>query len=265
MFATERMNIIKVYLKEHKRLEVHAISELLNVSEVTIRRDLERLESEGFLRRIHGGAVPIETEENGMGDGVDADGLSDSLRQEYDEIARIACLMIRDGDVLALLSGAANQALARHLSGHSRLTVLTNDIQVATEIGAQIQNTAVLLGGSLARDEQALYGSLTLSNLRNYYVNRLFVDIDGITDQLQLTVRNQEKADLIREALSCADEVTGLACADAFGKNAFYRLGPVTAVKKIITSPHAPDEYKTRLFANDIQVFTSVNTFEGVH
>jgi len=263
MFATERMNIIRGYLKEHKRLEVHTISELLNVSEVTVRRDLERLENDGFLQRIHGGAVPMEIETVGIDIGQTQDDRSAELRRQHDEIARIACLMIRDGDVVALLSGAINQALARCLSRRSRITVLTNDIMIAMEIGTQSGNTAVLLGGSIARDEPALYGSLTLSNLRNYFVNRLFIELDGVTDQLQLTVRSQEKADLIREALSCAEETVGLVEALSFGRNAFYRLGPATTVHKFITSPLASDEYKSRLFESGLQVFTSVNTFEG--
>jgi len=263
MFATERMNIIKGYLKEHKRLEVHTISELLNVSEVTIRRDLERLENDGYLQRIHGGAIPMEIEAVGIDIGQKPDERSDELRQQHDEIARIACLMIRDGDVVALLAGAINQALARCLSRRTHVTVLTNDIMIAMEIGTQSENTAVLLGGSIARDEPALYGSLTLSNLRNYFVNLLFIELDGVTDQLQLTVHSQEKADLIREALSCAEETVGLVEALSFGHNAFYRLGPATTVHKFITSPLASDEYKSRLFDSGIKVFTSVNTFEG--
>lgn len=263
MFATERMNIIRSYLKEHQRLEVHVISELLNVSEVTVRRDLERLEADGYLHRIHGGAVPIEIESANMEDSSPTEGQDAELRQQHEEIARIACLMVRDGDVVALLAGPINQALARCLSRRSRLTVLTNDIMIALEIGSQGENTAVLLGGLIARDERALYGSLTLGNLRNYFVNRLFVELDGVTDQLQLTVRSQEKADLIREALGCADETIGLVEAASFGRNAFYRLGPATTVNKFITSPLASDDYKSRLFDSGIKVFTSVNAFEG--
>jgi DeoR/GlpR family transcriptional regulator of sugar metabolism len=263
MFSTERMNIIRSYLKEHQRLEVHVISELLNVSEVTIRRDLERLEADGYLHRIHGGAVPVETDNAPIDDSLPADRLDAELRQQYDEIARIACLMVHDGDVVALLSGPINQALARCLSRHSRLTVLTNDIVVALEIGSQSENTSVLLGGAIARDERALYGSLTLGNLRNYFVNRLFVELDGVTNQLQLTVRSQEKADLIREAIGCADETIGLVEAASFGRNSFYRLGPASTVSKFITSPLASDDYKSRLFDNGIKVFTSVNAFEG--
>ena len=265
MFATERLNIIKSYLREHQRLDVHTVSELLNVSEVTIRRDLEKLESEGFLTRIHGGAVPVQSDAPAFGSGgaVAPDDREDPVRHEQDEIARVASLMIHDGDVVALLNGGICQRLARRLGEKSGLTVLTNDILVAMEISGQSANKAVLLGGTIDRDERAVFGSLTLANLRNYYVNHLFVEIDGVSEQLQLTVRSQEKADLIRESMGCADQTIAVCLAASFGKNAFFRMGAAATVRKIITSPHVPDEYKARLFGAGIQVFTSVNAFEG--
>lgn len=262
MFATERLNIIKSYLKEHQRLDVHTVSELLNVSEVTIRRDLERLEAEGFLTRIHGGAVPAENGGPDLPAALAPDDRDDAGRQEAAEIARVACQMIHDGDVVALLSGGISQMIARLLAEKSGLTVLTNDILVALEISGQAENKAILLGGTIARDERALFGSLALANCRNYYVNHLFVEVDGISEQLQLTVKSQDKADLIREAMSCADQTVGLALAGNFGRNAFYRLGPAASLKKIITSPRLPDDYKSRLFGIGIQVFTSVHAFE---
>jgi DeoR/GlpR family transcriptional regulator of sugar metabolism len=266
MFATERLNIIKSYLREHQRLDVHTVSELLNVSEVTIRRDLEKLEEEGYLTRIHGGAVPVQAPDDalvGPANQLAMDDRDFGGRQEQDEIARVASLMVHDGDVVALLNGNINHRLARRLSDRSGLTILTNDILVAMEIAGQAANKAILLGGNIARDERAVFGSLTLANLHNYYVNHLFIEIDGISDQLQLTVRSQEKADLIRESMGCADQAVALCMAASFGKNAFFRLGQAGTVRKIITSPHVPDEYKARLFGAGIQVFTSVNAFEG--
>lgn len=262
MFATERLNIIKSYLREHKRLDVHTVSELLNVSEVTIRRDLEKLEAEGFLTRIHGGAMPVQ--EASASNPIQApDDRNDLERLEQEEIARLASLMVQHGDVIALLGGGINQIFARQLSTKNGLTIVTNDVLVAMEIAGQTANKAILLGGSFDWEERAVFGSLTLGNMRNYFVNHLFVEIDGISQQLQLTVRSQEKADLIREAMQCAKQTIAVAMSDSFGKTAFFRLGAATSMHKIISSHHVPDEYKSRLFGSGIQVFTSINAFEG--
>lgn len=261
MFAAERLNIIKSYLKEHQRLDVHSLSELLNVSEVTIRRDLERLEEAGVLTRIHGGAVPAAREPAAVAVAA-PDDRNDAGRAERDAIAALACRLVRDGDVVALLNGDICQLMARRLSERSGLTVLTNDILVALEISGQPENKAIVLGGVIARDERALFGSLCLGNLRNYCVNHLFVEIDGMDDQLHVTVKSQDKADLIREALACAEQAVALSPADNFGRNAFYRLGPAASFKKIVTSPQLADEFKAKLFGTGIQLYTSAHAFE---
>jgi DeoR family fructose operon transcriptional repressor len=263
MFATERLNIIKSYLKEHKRLDVHTVSELLNVSEVTIRRDLEKLESDGYLTRIHGGAIPVETEREEILPVQPGTGAEGPAFREQDEIARVASLMIRDGGVVALLNGAVCRQLARRLSVRAGLTVITNDLQVAMEIAGHASNKAVLLGGNADRGQQSVFGSLSLSTVRNYYFDYLFVEIDGINEQLAVTIGSQEKADLVRESMACAREPVALCLAENFGRSALFRLGFASAFRKVVTSTKVPDEYKSRLFGAGIQVFTSVNAFEG--
>lgn len=266
MFAPERLTIIKSYLREHRRVDVHSLSELLSVSEVTIRRDLEKLEGEGYLTRIHGGAVPAE---EGPAAGLadlefdPAAHIPEALAREYDDIATVAALMVRDGDVVALLNGSLMPWLARKLSRRRGLTVLTNHIPVARVVSRQADNRAVLLGGSVDGEEQAVFGSLTLGNLRNYYVNHLFVELDGVGDGLQLTVKSQDKADLIRESFGCADTTTALCPSAIFGRNAFFRLGTPRDLGRIVTSAQVADTYKERLFGAGIKLFTSVHAYEG--
>jgi DeoR family transcriptional regulator, fructose operon transcriptional repressor len=261
MFAVERINILKSYLRERGKLDVHSMSEILSVSEVTIRRDLEKLEAEGFLTRAHGGAILKSGDEAPPPAAAGLEAGKDEGDRE--EIARVAFLMIEDGDVIMLTDGPIIQNLARKLSGRSNLTVLTNDIQAALEVSSQAGNRAVLLGGSPDPERGALFGSLAQSNIQTFFVNKLFVEVDGIGEQLQLTVSSQEKAALIREALGCAEDKIALCEAGRFSRNAFYRLGPLSLVRKVITNTSVPESYKSRIFAMDIQLYTSVNAFEG--
>ena len=262
MFAVERINIIRSYLREHGKLDVHSISEMLNVSEVTVRRDLEKLEAEGFLQRQHGGAVLAESDE----DRPERKEVSEEERRseaDREEIARVAFLMVRDGDVIMLTNGEIARTLARKLGERSGVTVLTNDIAVALEIASQPTNKAVLLGGSPDAESSALFGSLTEATVQKFFVNKIFVEVDGISEQLQMTVTSQEKAALIKEAMACADERIALCEASRFSRNAFFRLGPISQVGKVITNTSVPERYKSGIFAQDIKLFTSVNAFEG--
>lgn len=261
MFATERMSIIKNYLREHGKLDVHSASEMFDVSEVTVRRDLEKLEGLGFLTRLHGGAV-LKAPEEAPG-AFDPPEIDAEQRDEEEDIAHVAALMVKDRDVLMLMNGPINLRLARRLSQLNGVTVLTNDVMIALEIGAQAANKAVLLGGGINVGERAVFGSLTLANIQKFCVKKLFIEVDGINEKLQLTVNSQEKAALIQEAMACADERIVLASANRFSKNAFFRLGDISIANKVVTNARAPERYKAMIFESNIPLFTSIDAFEG--
>ena len=261
MFALERINIIKNYLREHRKLDVHSLSDMFKVSEVTIRRDLEKLESEGFLTRIHGGAI-LATEDEPGNDRNEGEGDS-SEREDREEIARMALHLIGDGDVIMLMDGTIGARIAKGLAERSNVTVLTNDLAIALEVAGQSRNKVVLLGGTPDPASGAVFGSLAEANIRKFYVGKLFFEVDGIDERLEPTVSSQEKADLILEAAACASDKTMLCTPARFSKNAFYRLGPISFADRIITSARIPDSFKARVFANDIKLFTSIDAFEG--
>lgn len=262
MFAVERINIVKSYLRERGKLDVHTMSEMLGVSEVTVRRDLEKLEAEGFLTRMHGGAM---LKAGGLGPERPEE-LSEEERraeEDRDEIARVALLMVEDGDVIMLVNGPVARRLARALAERSNVTVLTNDLDAALEVSGQAGNRAVLLGGSPDPESRAVFGSMAQANIQKFFVSKLFIEADGVSEQLQLTVSSQEKAALIKEALACSEQKIVLCEASRFGRNAFYRLGALGIASKVITNTSAPEAFKSRVFESDIQLFTSVNAFEG--
>jgi DeoR family transcriptional regulator, fructose operon transcriptional repressor len=261
MFAVERINILKSYLRERGKLDVHSMSELLNVSEVTVRRDLEKLEAEGFLTRMHGGAIIKDDEGSPRAPELSAESAKEE--EDREEIARVAFLMVKDGDVIMLTNGPIARRIARKLSERGNVTVLTNDIDVALEVSSQAGNRTVLLGGSPDPECRALFGGLAQSNVQKFFVNKLFFEADGVSEQLQLTVSSQEKAALIKETLACAEDKIILCEAARFSRNAFYRLGPLSIANKVITNTSLAESYKARIFAEDIQLFTSVNAFEG--
>ena len=260
MYAIERTRIIKKYLEEHEHAQVHSLSNLLGVSEVTVRRDLEHLEKDGWLTRTHGGAVINQNEI--------VDPLLEILEEpeddgSRDEIASVALRMVKDGDVVMLTNGSVNIRLAVKLEERSNLTVLTNDLSIALRISLQDSNKVVLLGGDMDKSEKALFGSMALSNLRKFYVNRLFIEVDGINDNLQMTVNSQEKADLILGSLELSEHSIVVCPSDRFETSAFYRLGKISIAGGIISNSKLNEDYKIRIFNSNIPLFTTVAAFEG--
>lgn len=260
MYAIQRTRIIKQYLQEHGEASVHALSGLLGVSEVTVRRDLERLEAEEWLTRTHGGAMinapsPDLTVTSAAPLGVDTEAL--------DEIGNLALRMVEDNEIVMLGNGPICVRIAEKLDARSGLTVLTNDVRIASRVTRQAANRVVLLGGDVDMQEQAVFGSMAVENLKRFFVQRLFVQVDGLNDQLELSVNSQSKADLIRASIEVSDETVVTCLPDQFSRNSFFRLGPLTLADKMITDTHVDDEYKSRIFNAGVPLYTPVNPFEG--
>ncbi len=168
MFASERSKIIKGILMKKNHISVTNLSEMLNVSEVTIRRDLEKLEKEKFLTRTHGGAYlneDILSSDEVDDNEVDED---DPYFEERLEISRIAAQMVDDDDSLILTSGKTNMCIARKLINKKNLTVLTNDINIASELSVNSSIKITMPGGELNSGSMTLSGKLTEENIKKF-------------------------------------------------------------------------------------------------
>ncbi|HOV40718.1 MAG TPA: DeoR/GlpR family DNA-binding transcription regulator [Oscillospiraceae bacterium] len=262
MFALERIKIIKKFLIENNQVEVSTLSEALGVSEVTIRRDLEKLEEEGFLTRTHGGAVinpqyekkPSPMPQIARPQGIDA---------KIGEIAQIEVQMINDNDIIMFTNGEINRAASKLLKGKRNLTVLTNDIILASELCSNPEVKVLLLGGDVDGASKAVFGRLAESNLSNFFVNKVFIEVDGINRNIGFTVNSTEKASLIHQIISNSNTAVFVFTSDIINKTAFYAVGAISLADKIITNNDISDEYKHYIFENEVQLFTSIDMYEG--
>ncbi|POR04680.1 hypothetical protein AU468_02920 [Alkalispirochaeta sphaeroplastigenens] len=262
MFALERLRIIKEYLLNHRQAEVSTLSTLLAVSEVTVRRDLVKLEEEGFLTRTHGGALLKDTQTIQDPSLV----LSDYNRSDDDpdpELAALCLRLVLDNAVVFLADGPINFRIAEGLQARSGITVLTNDLKIASLVARQKSNRAVLLGGDLNDQGEAVYGAVAQENLLRYHVDILFFEVDAVNQQLQLTVTNEQRANLISSAAKSAAKSVLVCPANRFGRGAFFRFASIHLAEAVVTDPSLPDSEKNRLFSENITVFTAVNAFEG--
>jgi len=256
MFAIERIKIIKDYLTKDKHVSVAKLSSLLNVTEVTIRRDLEKLENDGFLKRTHGGAVlNADLEEPFVFEETD-----DDYNVQMMEISDTIFHLVSDNDIIMLTDGPTNLRAAKKLVHKKNLTVLTNDLKIALEFSASPSNKLILLGGDL--DESAVYGQLAINNMQNFSLNHLIVEVEGVSKKTGITVSSISKASLIQEACKMAETISVVCLAEHFGAKSFYRVGGLEIADKIITNSTLSDTYKDYLFDLNIQLYTSVNIYE---
>jgi len=265
LFAIERIKIIKNYLNQNEKVEVSKLSDMLNVSEVTIRKDLEKLEAEGFLTRTHGGAI-LKPKNLGAHfspqDALVSDA-TDLTNNYLQEIALIAVEMIEDNDSIMLTNGPINLEIAKNLLNKQNLTVLTNDLLIALELSRFPHIKAISLGGDIDFQSKATFGRLTLANMSHFYISKIFIEVDGFNENVGFSVSNIDKATLIQEALLNATSKIIVCPAEYFNKTAFFKVGPLKIAEKIITNSNVDETYKKLIYNNHIQLFTSINLMEG--
>jgi DeoR family transcriptional regulator, fructose operon transcriptional repressor len=261
MFAPERIRIIKSLLIDKKHINVSDLSSMLNVSEVTIRRDLEKLENEYFLTRTHGGAIinnNIPPEEEAYVDNYD-----DPDFKQRVEISEIAVQMIEDNDVILLTPGLTNLCIAKKIINRRNITVLTNDLNIASELSSNPSIKVIIPGGDLDSNSMTLVGKLTEDNLKNFFVSKAFIEVEGVSTLRGYTVQSIERASVIKEMINITRETIIVCPYKCFDNIAFSQIGALYIANKVITNPTIPDEYKNYFFQNKIQLFTAFNSYEG--
>ncbi len=262
MFAVERIKKIKEILYERKKVDVITLSNELSVSDVTIRRDLEKLESENFLTRSHGGAVlneHLESIDNGITLPLDT-----TNANEKNIIGKICSYMVNDNDTIVLGPGNTCRFIAKHLQDKRNIKVVTSDILVAAEL-AQSSNTdirIVLVGGELQLPNYQLVGKITENNLKNFYVNVAFIEVDGIKIDRGYSVESMEKESIIKEIASISKEVIAVCDYTKFDNISFTPLGPITMFKKLVSNEQTPDIFKKFYFDNNIQLITTFDIYQ---
>jgi DeoR/GlpR family transcriptional regulator of sugar metabolism len=142
----------------------------------------------------------------------------------------------------------------------SNLTVVTNDLQIAAAF-AHSPNNLILLGGDL--DDNAVYGQMTIDNLRNFSFDHIFIEIDGLSETVGMTVSSTKKATLIQHSIKLADSVTVVCLSRFFGSKSLYRVGNLNIAHRVLTDSQLEDQYKKFIYNQNIPLFTSIDVYEN--
>ncbi len=227
----ERHQQILAYLERQKFVTVQELSELTNVSLVTIRKDLTFLEGKNYLYRTHGGASKKSRyafEENVI--------KKETIKViEKQQIAKKALEYISDNDFVILASGTTIHYLARGIEENKNITVLTSSLRVSLELSKFNNINVIQLGGKLRKSSTSVVGSTTEDMLRNFSCTKLFLGIDGIDPNFGISTSNAAEAHLNRVMIEQADTVYVLADSSKVGKRGFGRICGLEHINAFIT------------------------------
>ncbi|WP_406677389.1 DeoR/GlpR family DNA-binding transcription regulator [Moorella sp. ACPs] len=255
MFASERKQKIIEILEQTPAVRVAELSELFQVSEVTIRRDLQELEAAGLLKRTHGGAVSMTTASF-------EPTLTEKEEEHLEEkkaIARAALDLIADGDTLLLDAGSTTLQLARLLKANKKqaLTVVTNALNVAWELAFVESIDLILTGGHLRHRTLSSVGPIADNTLLGLYVDKVFLATNSLDVERGLTTPNIYEAQIKQKMVKAGREVIVLADHSKFGRISLGFVCPITAIHRLITDPGAPQEDLARLKERGVEVIVA--------
>ena len=209
MLASQRRAAILAIVEEHGAARVSELVEQLGVSDMTVRRDIDRLDGEGLLERVHGGAVaatPRATDEPGF------TAKSTLMTAEKQAIAQEAAHLVQPGATIGISAGTTTYELARAVRDVPQLTVVTNSVPVAQLLHeSQAAGHVVVLTGGVRTPSDALVGPVAVTALSGLHVDRLFLGAHGIDRAAGLTTPNLVEAETNRAMVRSARTVCVLA------------------------------------------------------
>jgi len=236
LLIEERRRAIAERVRQEKRVTVDELVSRYGVSAVTIRGDLEALETSGMLKRSHGGAVARD-------EAQDTPLLVKETRRlaEKRRIGEAAAQLINDGETVILDSGSTTVEIARRIRQRkwSSLTVITNALNIALELSGLPTVRVMMLGGMLRQTSYSLVGLDAERALARLSADRLFLGVDGLDVAVGVTTPDPQEASLNAMMVKASREVVVVCDASKLGQRSLAVIAPVSELDKVITDGDA--------------------------
>ena len=233
-----RRESIKELLRSTGFVNVQELVSQFGVTSETIRRDLETLEKEGVVRRVHGGAVSTQPIVNES----DYTTRRHNHAPEKEAIAHAAADLICDGDTVLITPGTTTLRIATQLRERSQLNVITNSLPIAMELTGCAGISVFCLGGLTRGEDFSTSGITAMQNLELFNANKLIIGVGGISLRHGVTDYRMDESALLRFFVQKAECVIGIADHSKFGVTAMYNICPAERLNHLITDSGTPEE-----------------------
>lgn len=250
MYAEERQQEIVRRARAHGRVDVAALAEELNVTAETIRRDLTALERAAVLRRVHGGAIPMER----LGFEPALATRDSVLIAEKERIAKAAVAELPDEGAIILDAGTTTARLAAALPTDRELTVVVNSPVLATTLGTRANLNVLLIGGRVRGKTLATVDDWALRPLADLYVDVAFLGTNGCSVERGLTTPDPAEAAVKRAMITAARRSVLLADHTKIGNDYLARFGTLADLDALITDTGLNDDLLSDVEATGVRV-----------
>lgn len=250
MYAEERQQEILRMARSQGRVDVTALAEELAVTAETIRRDLTTLERAGVLRRVHGGAIPVER----IGFEPALAARDAVLTNEKERIAKAALAEVPDEGAIILDAGSTTARLAQALPTDRELTVVVNSPAIAVILGPRSNINVLMLGGRVRGKTLATVDDWALRPLADLYLDVAFIGTNGLSVERGLTTPDPAEAAVKRAMIAASRRTVVLADHTKIGNDYLSRFGSLSDVDLLITDSGLNDDLVSDVEAEGVRV-----------
>ena len=233
-----RHSVILELVNTAGRISVVDLSSQLGVSEVTVRQDLTHLENHGFLKRVHGAAVVLDSD-----DPEHRIWANSKIKQD---IAHYAASFVHHDECVLIEGGSVNVMLAKTLSERPDITIVTSSAYIAHTV-RNGKADIILLGGHYQQNSESLVGPLTRLCIEQIHFSKAFLGVDGFDIQTGFTNRNMMRADIANAILGKGQENFILSDSTKFGRIFPASIGEIQKIKHVISDRSIPINHMNHL------------------
>lgn len=250
MFALERQKRIMELLQSDGAVMVSKLAAELAVTEETIRRDLEKLESQEALLRTHGGAIPIDDSTHDLS----LEKRKNTNAAEKEKLAHAAVQHILPGDTIFLDASTTTFYMAKHLKKMSGITVITNSIRVINELSGAENIKLIAIGGQVNANLSFVGGVAEKTIEECYFATKVFFSSKGITENAGVLESNEQECDIKRRMIENSKTKYYLCDKSKIGKVGFVKLASIESLDYFITDCEPDSGYIEKFKEFKVQI-----------
>jgi len=249
MLAITRKTKIKEIIVDKKSVTVVELATKFNVTEETIRRDLQQLEDEGVLKRIYGGAYIDETVQSD----VDIQLRENILVKDKEIIANECIKLVKDGDSVFLDASTTSLYIAMKIK-NKHITVITNSLKIASLLAEAKNIHLLLIGGILHNSSMSLLGKNAQNDIKQYFVDKSFISCRSAHLKSGITDSNEQQAEIRKLAINHSNHTYLVVDHTKLNKTAFAFIADWENINTIVTNTPLPDDWYNYLTDLNIEI-----------
>jgi DeoR/GlpR family transcriptional regulator of sugar metabolism len=248
-FEERKKTILESLVREEK-VKVRVLAKLLQVSDETIRRDLDRLEKEGILKKVYGGAVKTKFHCWEL----PFDQKTTINKKEKKAICKTAASLVEDGDIIMIGNGTTPLEIVHYLTDKNDITLITHSIPVLLLAMEVFNGRVIFTGGEIERNQKYTSGPLSEKTIEYLKANKAFIAAGGISTVDGITDYDISGSSVSRKMIERSEEVIILADHTKFGKTTFSYMCSLSDASMIISDKNCPEEWKKILAEKGIEL-----------